>query len=706
MALIVALPAVGVIILSGFEKRNEDINKAHDEIQKLADIIASAQKNLVAGAQQLVGALAQLPEVKSHNTAKVDQILRDILRMNPQYLNIFIADRTGSMWSSALPMKTTFSIRDRRYFTNTLATGQFSSGECMIGRILGKPTLSFGYPYKNQRGEVAGVIAVNFDMEHFRNLLQLSKLPPGSSYSIIDHKGVIISRGINPAEFVGKPVNPELLKQMQAGPDGGTFTGPGGDDIERFSSFRKLYLNGEQTPYMYIRTSIPVKAAVAKANRALYLNLALLSPFMMIAFYLAWVIGKRSIVDRLSVLREASQRFAGGDLKVRVAHFVKGGELGELGNAFDAMASALDSEITAHKQLEESLKVQFNQISTTFDELNAIVYVTELGTGNLLFMNKYGELLCGSHWQGRACYEVIGCGQTFPCEYAHAGRLVLEGELHPPLIHEYQEKKTGRWYQCLEKAISWTDGRLVRMSVAVDITDLKDLDRLKDDLISAVSHEMRTPLTAIKGYIEFMLEHKVDEAQVKEYLSIVKDQNERLIELISDFLDLQRVKARQAPSSFKLVQIQPLLDDAVSYFADSSPRHKILSDSAVDLPPVHGDAKQLQQVLTNLLSNAIKYSPEGGEVVIGARHEQNDAILLWVKDDGIGIPPDVKEKIFERFYQVEMGDRRKIRGTGLGLALVREIVDAHGGRVWVESTVGAGSTFYVSLPVAKEPSSE
>ncbi len=234
-----------------------------------------------------------------------------------------------------------------------------------------------------------------------------------------------------------------------------------------------------------------------------------------------------------------------------------------------------------------------------------------------------------------------------------------------------------------------------------NIFERKEIERMKDEMISAVSHEMRTPLTAMMGFTEFLLENRVDEALLKEYLTTIHDETERLKELITSFLDLQRMKAKQVVYCFQLLEVQPLLEESAGLFAKASRIHRIVVEPAPDLPRVVGNDVGLRQVLNNLLSNAVKYSPKGGEITVGARRE-NDSVIIWVRDQGIGIQPELLERIFDRFYQVEGGIRRTYGGTGLGLALVRGIVLAHNGRVWAESTPGKGSTFYVSLPAAKE----
>lgn len=354
----------------------------------------------------------------------------------------------------------------------------------------------------------------------------------------------------------------------------------------------------------------------------------------------------------------------------------------------------------ALRREDEKLQTRFSQISTIFDSLNAVVYVAALEDCRVLYMNRYGEALFGSGWEGKRCYEVVETGLSAPCRFFTTERLVREGEPQPAELYEYRSSVNGRWYQCIDRAIRWTDGRLVRMEIAVDISERKEMERMKDEMISAVSHEMRTPLTAMLGFTEFLLENRVEEAELREHLATIHRETERLNGLISNFLDLQRMKGEQTIYSFKTLAVRPLLEEAAALFAAASKKHRITLDAPPELPQVFGDEARLHQVLSNLLSNAIKYSPGGGGIVLGARRE-GETVTLWVKDEGIGIPSESLEKIFDRFYRVDGADQRTTRGTGLGLALVREIVQAHGGRLWVESTPGKGSTFYMALPAWK-----
>lgn len=243
-------------------------------------------------------------------------------------------------------------------------------------------------------------------------------------------------------------------------------------------------------------------------------------------------------------------------------------------------------------------------------------------------------------------------------------------------------------------------GKVELQAVIRDVTERKEMEQLKDEMISAVSHEMRTPLTAVLGFTEFLLTSEVEPEKQREYLRIVYNETERLSELIGNFLDLQRMKARQMVYRLSGVEVRPLLEEAAALFSTAPRKHRVTVQVPPDLPPVRGDEARLHQVLNNLLSNAVKYSPEGSEIVLGARRDA-DSVTFWVRDEGIGIAPEALDRIFERFYRVDSSDRRMTGGAGLGLALVREIVTAHNGRVWVESILGKGSTFYVSLPIVE-----
>lgn len=246
----------------------------------------------------------------------------------------------------------------------------------------------------------------------------------------------------------------------------------------------------------------------------------------------------------------------------------------------------------------------------------------------------------------------------------------------------------------------------LEQKIATATHRLRELDRAKSEFVSIVSHELRTPLTSIQGFSELLLTRPISPEDARRCLAAIHREAERLGRIVTDLLDLSRIERgcedalRPAP-----LALGPLIDANVHLFRSQSDAHRIERDVADALPAVLADHDALDRVLKNLLSNAIKYSPAGGvvRVLAAVSAEDRERIELAVEDQGIGIPGEALPRIFEKYARVPQPETGHVRGLGLGLALVKSLVEAQGGRVRVESTVGAGSRFIVSLPVAPPP---
>lgn len=233
-----------------------------------------------------------------------------------------------------------------------------------------------------------------------------------------------------------------------------------------------------------------------------------------------------------------------------------------------------------------------------------------------------------------------------------------------------------------------------------DVTAERALTRTKDELVSVVSHELRTPLASMVGFSELLLTREFPEPERREFVTIISHESQRLTALINDFLDLQRMESGRLSIQLKRIDIGPLLEQGAKA-AGPDPSCPIAMTVPEDLPLVLADPERIQQVLANLISNARKYSPAGGEIRLVA-WQSGSQVQVDVIDRGLGIPAEALPHLFEKFYRVDNSDRRAIKGTGLGLAICRQIVDAHGGRIWVESAgLGQGSRFSFTLRAAK-----
>lgn len=274
-------------------------------------------------------------------------------------------------------------------------------------------------------------------------------------------------------------------------------------------------------------------------------------------------------------------------------------------------------------------------------------------------------------------------------------------------LHVTLPGSSDRIYEAQSALVRSEDGKDVGVvAILTDVTEMRNIDKMKSSFVAMASHELRTPLTAIKGFSSTLLEgvdyDMYGKDEQKEFLGIVVSECDRLRRLIDDLLNTSRIESGESlKPSYSRFDLMPVLEKSVAVQQQASGRHRVLLKVHNQLPEtVVGDQDKFDQILTNLLNNAIKYSPNGGDVTVHAKNE-GDTILLGVQDQGMGIPKDHLSKVFERFHRVDNEDNRKIYGTGLGLFLVKHLVEqVHLGEIWAESEgiSGKGTTFWVRLP--------
>lgn len=233
---------------------------------------------------------------------------------------------------------------------------------------------------------------------------------------------------------------------------------------------------------------------------------------------------------------------------------------------------------------------------------------------------------------------------------------------------------------------------------------LTDLDRMKSDFMGIVSHDFRSPLSSMILAAKSLLRDETikQNKKFKTYLQLILDQSNRLSRLAEDMLSITRLESGQLKLEYKIVNVGRLIQDAIS-LVKASPLHPIETHIEPNVQFIKGDQAKLRQVLQNLINNAIKYSPKGGKIKIEVNDLPPDDIIMSISDQGIGIPKEYITKLFEKFSRVDVGESRKISGTGLGLWICKEIINGHGGRIWVESEEGKGSTFRFTLKKTPAP---
>lgn len=597
LAVILALPALGIIIYSGLKERSKDYHKAIVETQTLVDSLGDKLENLVRESKQFGLLLAELPEVRSGKESEIQSILATVLKNNPQYQNILIADAGGDVRASAVPLAANrkVSVADRAYFKKAKATLRFSAGEYVVSRSIGKPTFHVASPLV-YHGEFAGVVILNIDLDAMRSILNSLQLTANANYIFVDQNGIIVSRGRDIGANVGKPMQREDLQLMKAGADKNSYEFTLGGSDRRVVSYRKLYLEGEQTPYMYVRGGMSLREAVGAANRRLLLNLLSLLPFVIVSFGVATVIGKRSIADRVEKLKAAAQKIADGELAVRVAPAVAGGEFGELALSFDNMASRLAENLAEIKLAQSQIK-----------KLNADL-----------------------------------------------------------------EKK-----------------------VASRTVQLEALLKEHEAFNYTVSHDLRAPLRHISGFSTILTEELGSNIppQCLHYLERIRAATDKMGELIDDLLEFSRISREEL--RLERVDLSRLAAEVVKMLRETEPARVVEVIIAPGLM-ARGDTTLLRIVLQNLLGNAWKYTSKKpvARIELG-RGTVDGEEAFCIKDNGTGFDMAYKDKLFAVFQRLHGSD---FEGTGIGLATVERIIIRHNGKIWAESALGEGATFYFILP--------
>lgn len=429
--------------------------------------------------------------------------------------------------------------------------------------------------------------------------------------------------------------------------------------------------------------------------------------------------GDESVMDQIRARVAAMEEIENKLLEERDARAKAGAERARItsstGGVLAVLLVVLSGIITwrdmqARKRAETALRDNENKLSRLIETVADGIFLLD-ADGSITFANTAGEKILGvsretilRRTHDDTAWDITRPnGEPFPASEMPLTQVLASGEtVHDVEMGVSRPDGSRTVISVTAAPLHLADGTVSGAVVsATDVTRRKAVELIKEQFISTISHELRTPLSSLRGFAELMLAREFPREKQREFLKIIHDESLRLTNLINDFLDLQRMEGGHQSYEFAALDVHTLMNETCALFATNT-NVELEVERASHLPCVCADSARLRQVLTNLLSNAIKFSPRGGKVSVGARRE-SDKVVFHVSDQGIGMSPDTVAKLFTRFFRAENSETRSIGGTGLGLALVKEIVEAHRGRVWVESTLGQGSTFYFSLPVVDEP---
>jgi two-component system phosphate regulon sensor histidine kinase PhoR len=438
-----------------------------------------------------------------------------------------------------------------------------------------------------------------------------------------------------------------------------------------------------------VRTALPVHE-IDVALYGIYWKIALFGLAMAIVAAAVTLFISRRLSRTVEDMQHGAQRFASGDLKHKLL-IPDSEELGSLADALNLMA----------KQLGERIRItteQRNELETILSAMREGVLAVDADERMLTFNQATGAVLGIdiSTAKGYTIQEVIRNADIL---HFISGVLTGQGENEAEIILHGPARK---FLQLSGTVLRDSGNRKIGALVVLnDITRLRQLENIRREFVANVSHELKTPITSIKGFVETLQEGAIDDKEnVRKFLEIVSKQADLLNAIIDDLLSLSRIEQGAERGEIQLAEenLRRILEAAtMDYEARARERNIQVTLSCSEEVTVKVNSRLLEQAVGNLLDNAIKYSDSGSAIEVEVIKNEGEVDIM-VKDHGCGIAPEHLPRLFERFYRIDKGRSRDLGGTGLGLAIVKHIIQAHGGHVTVESTLGKGSTFTLHLP--------
>ena len=374
---------------------------------------------------------------------------------------------------------------------------------------------------------------------------------------------------------------------------------------------------------------------------------------------------------------------------------------------------SLSKEIAVREHKEREVRAS-KTLSSIMNNMGVDIYVNSFDSHDMLYVNEsmaapYGGI---EHFEGKKCWQALYKDKTGECEFCPKKHLIDEnGQPTKVYSWDYQRPFDKCWFRVFSAAFAWIDGQIAHVITSVDINHQKtieeelrvakekaeNLDRLKSAFLANMSHEIRTPLNAIVGFASLLVESD-DKKERQDYVDIMQENTELLLQLISDILDLSKIEAGTLDFTMDHLDIKSFCEDIMRNYdiKEDKPVPVLL---APDLPEyyIYTDKKRLMQVITNFINNALKFTNEG-QIMLEYRHKaESNEIEFAVTDTGMGIAPDKVDQVFDRFVKLNSFSK----GTGLGLSICRSIIEHLGGTIGAESEMGVGSRFWFTHPLEK-----
>ena len=696
---------------------NEQSRIERDSSASVVALTFAVDRELVSLETALI-TLATSPNLTSRRLAAFDQQARDIVK-DSRIENIILADTGGQQLINTrrpagdlLPL-----VGDPELVRSVMKTRKPVISDLFIGQVLKKPLVSIAVPVK-QFDEVIYVVIASIVPERFAEIMTQQRVM-GGTVALLDRNGRVVAQSRALKTAVGQSVSKPLLDEIRKSAQGQLMTATP-DESSALVVFNRSAYSG----WTVIKT-VPDQNLLNDLWRPVGWLLGALALLLGSSLLLAWTMGGR-ISRPLARLSSAAKQLDAGipaeidrtDDSYKEVRVLSESLNALLGNLTQKKEDLTDLNITLERRVVQRTAQLSRALDTVRESEERVNTILETAQGAFVAVDFKGHI---TDWNtqaqrmlGWSRAEILGEPLT---------TLVPERFRGPvgQALHDFNRTGVADFVDArFERLLLTKDGRELPVSVRIglinhgklkffsaflyDISEAKKVERMKSEFISTASHELRTPLTAIYASLDMLHSGMGGElpADARELIGISLKSAERLVRLVNDVLDVEKIESRSM-AYYRVPQpLLPLVEQAITATQSYADQYQVQFElnAAAEEAVVSVDADRIIQVIVNLLSNAAKFSPAGGAVVQVNVRQLPGSVRVSVMDAGSGVPEAFRDRIFQRFAQVDASDRRQKGGTGLGLNICKSIIEEHQGTIDFVSEAGKGCEFYFDLPLA------
>lgn len=707
--------------------RTSLVEQVQNNALQLTQRLAAQQQQSIETGRQFLLLVSNLDVMKTQDWDSCTAFVREVYPLYQDiYSNIGLVDPEGLVRCSVSPTATLVDVSEQLWFSQAMNEEQFIIGGYTRSRVNNRVLLPMAIPVYDETRALKGILAVGLTIESLNETLRQTPLPDGAVLTMTDHLGTILARQTGTAEQIDQSIgtafeDAQLLAEITRQGEGVVeWTMQDQPSLIGYASL------GEGNSRLHVILSVPEGVAFAPAITLERRSLLVFGIVISLALLFGIIGSNMLITSGVERLVTATRALASGNLNTRIDDLSSIYE-------FQVLASNFNHMVKTVQQRDADLRLSEQKFREIFDHAFQFMALLDL-KGRVLEMNAPGlgfNNLGVSQSIGQDFTELSGWQRDegflerlqTAIERAARGEFVrYEERVHNPEIpisvvdfslkpildahgkvtHLLAEGRDITEVKQTQEALNAANLEIIIQQQARQAAE--KADQLKLHFLAMISHELRTPLTSIKGFATTLLAEDLDwtPEQVRSFAAIISEEADKLKEMVEQLLDLSSLEAGMLRIQREPTTLETILDGIQPQLTSLTTHHPLIMQVTPGLPQVLVDADRIGQVIMNLISNAVKYSPPGSEIVLSTGTEGLD-LCVQVDDQGLGIPAQERESVFQAFRRLAREDSGRVKGAGLGLSICRGLIAAHGGQIEIVDKTAPGTRIRFTLPFIVSP---